>query len=473
MVQFNNLPTQRARDALHGTKQGSFWLANDPGEVFGDRLSEDTAADLLVIGAGFTGLWTAILAKQAEPNRDVVLVDGGVVAWAASGRNGGFVSASITHGFANAMARWPEEMPTLLRLGHENLDAIESFVREHHIECDFIRPGELSVAVAEHQIEELVSMTTAAQALGEHERFLDQAQTLARIDSPTYLAAALDEDGVALVDPVRLARGMARVARELGVRIYEHTPIRRLHKSGRNVVAASDQATIIAQKVILATNAFPPLLRRIKAYIVPVYDYVLVTEPLSDAQWSRIGWGGREGVADVGNRFHYYRTTQDGRILWGGYDAMYHFGGKFSSKYDHHAESYLRLAEHFLQTFPQLEGIRFTHQWGGAIDTCSRFTAYWGTAMQGLAAYVVGFTGLGVGASRFGAATVLDLVDGRDTERTRLEMVRSKPIPFPPEPLRQAGISITTASLAKADEGDGSRNLWLRTLDRVGMGFDS
>ena len=120
-----------------------------------------------------------------------------------------------------------------------------------------------------------------------------------------------------------------------------------------------------------------------------------------------------------------------------------------------------------------MTGIRFSHAWGGAIDTCSRFRAFWGTAHGGRVGYVAGYTGLGVGASRFGAATMLDLIDGRTTERTELEMVRTKPLPFPPEPIRSWGISLTTHALQKADADGGRRNLWLRTLDRLGLGFDS
>ncbi len=131
------------------------------------------------------------------------------------------------------------------------------------------------------------------------------------------------------------------------------------------------------------------------------------------------------------------------------------------------------LAQHFFATFPQLEGLRFTHRWGGAIDTCSRFSALWGRALGGRAAYVVGFTGLGVGASRFAAGVGLELLDGLDTERTRLEMVRKRPLPFPPEPARWAVIELTRRALARADERAGQRGRWLRTLDRLGLGFDS
>jgi glycine/D-amino acid oxidase-like deaminating enzyme len=198
-----------------------------------------------------------------------------------------------------------------------------------------------------------------------------------------------------------------------------------------------------------------------------------MTEPLSPEQSAAIGWGGRQGVGDASNQFHYYRQTADHRILWGGYDAVYYFGNDVDTKREHRAETYATLAGNFFRTFPQLEGLRFSHRWGGVIDTCSRFTAFWGTAHAGRVAYVLGYTGLGVGATRFGASVLLDLLQGRDTERTRLQMVRSKPLPFPPEPLRSAGIGLTRWSIARADANDGRRNLWLRTLDRVGLGFDS
>jgi glycine/D-amino acid oxidase-like deaminating enzyme len=228
-----------------------------------------------------------------------------------------------------------------------------------------------------------------------------------------------------------------------------------------------------ARRVALGTNAFPALVRRVRLHTVPVYDYVLTTEPLSPVQRKSIGWAGRQGLDDMTNQFHYYRLTRDGRILWGGYDAIYHFGRRIGASLDQRPETFDLLARQFFETFPQLEGVRFSHRWGGAIDTCTRFCAFFGTAHGGRAAYALGFTGLGVGATRFGAEVMLDLLDGADTERTRLGMVRRKPLPFPPEPLAWVGIEATRRSLAAADRNQGRRNLWLRTLDRAGLGFDS
>ena len=438
----------------------------------GPALTADTRCDLLVIGGGFSGLWTALLAKQRNPERDVVLVEAGRIADGASGRNGGFVSPSLTHGTANGADRWPGEMAELVRLGHENLAGIEETVRAFGIDCGFRRADEITVAVEDHQVLDLHRTAELARALGEPVEVLDAAATRALIDSESFLGA-IAEPGIALVDPARLAWGLLEACRSTGVRVFEGTPIAGLSRDGAMMSASTGIARVTATRVALATNAYPPLLRRVSRYVVPVYDYVLMTEPLTAEQWAAIGWSGREGLSDAGNQFHYYRPTDDGRILWGGYDAIYHRGNGFGPEYDVDHEAFAWLAQHFFQTFPVLEGLSFTHGWGGAIDTCSRFSPFWGTAHGGRTAYVAGYTGLGVGSSRFGAAVMLDLLDGLATERTSLEMVRRRPIPFPPEPVRSIGINWTTRALAKADREAGRRNLWLRTLDRLGLGFDS
>jgi glycine/D-amino acid oxidase-like deaminating enzyme len=266
-------------------------------------------------------------------------------------------------------------------------------------------------------------------------------------------------------------RGAALAA---GVRIHEHTPALGIEPAGRDAVdVRAPGATIRARRVLLATSAYPPLLARLRRFIVPVYDYVLVTEPLSAAQKAAIGWANRQGIGDGGNQFHYYRLTADDRILWGGYDAVYRRGGPVGPQQDQHDPTFAALSQHFFTTFPQLEGLRFTHRWGGAIDTCSRFSVFFGTAHGGRVAYATGYTGLGVAATRFGARVALDLLDGRETEATRLRYVRSKPVPFPPEPLRSAVIGLTQRGLAAADRREGRRGPWLRTLDRLGLGFDS
>ncbi|MGB3763737.1 MAG: FAD-dependent oxidoreductase, partial [Ornithinimicrobium sp.] len=346
------------------------------------------------------------------------------------------------------------------------------------------RTGELDIAVEPWQVQGLHELADLLSEHGPRPEVMGQDEIRSLVHSPTYLAAVHDPEGVAMVHPAKLAWGLRRACLDLGVRIYEHTEVISLDGGSRlptttrsrstaPLIVRSAYGAVRAPQVALATNSSTGLLRRLSNYVAPVYDYVLMTEPLSHDQLASIGWQGRQGLADAGNQFHYYRLTADNRILWGGWDVIYHFGGKVSAEYDHRAASYELLARHFFTTFPQLEGLRFTHRWGGAIDTCSRFTTFWGQAYGGRLSYALGYTGLGVGASRFGARVMLDLLSGEENERTRLKMVRTKPLPFPPEPARYGAIALTTWSIDRADRNGGRRNPWLRTLDALGLGFDS
>ncbi|MFD9719467.1 NAD(P)/FAD-dependent oxidoreductase [Streptomyces sp. NPDC059076] len=451
-----------------------YWLDDPDKPTALPALTGDDRCDLLVVGGGYSGLWTALLAKERDPATDVVLIEGREVGWAASGRNGGFCAASLTHGLSNGLARWPGEIDRLEELGARNLDGIEETVARYSIDCDFERTGSLDVATEPYQVAELAEMYEETQRLGiEGLTLLDQDAVRAEVNSPIFLGGLWDKRGTAMLHPAQLAWGLKRACRELGVRIYENTPGLDLATAGAGMAVRTPYGRVFASRVALGTNVFPSLVKRVRPYTVPVYDYALMTEPLSPAQLAEIGWGGRQGLGDVANQFHYFRITADHRILWGGYDAIYPFGGKVSAELDHRPETYLKLAEHFFRYFPQLEGLRFSHAWGGAIDTCSRFSAFFGTAHGGRVAYAAGYTGLGVGATRFGADVMLDLLAGERTERTELEMVRSKPLPFPPEPVAWAGIGITKWSLAQADANGGRRNVWLKTMDRLGLGFDS
>jgi glycine/D-amino acid oxidase-like deaminating enzyme len=469
---FTNQIRPQDLKALADVKYQPFWLDDSARPEPASALTENIKSDLTVIGAGFTGLWTALTAKQNDPARDVVILEAGETGIGASGRNGGFMASSLTHSFQNGKNRWEKELAKIIEMGHKNLDGIEDTIKQFKIDCDFIRSGELNVANEPYQVNEMREEVGESARYGEQVQFLDQDQICARVNSPTYLAAIFDPS-VAMVNPARLAWGLRRACLELGVRFYERTQVNSVEESRAGVVVKTQHGQVESKKVALATNAFPPLLKRLSFYVVPVYDYVLMTEPLSKAQRDSIGWKDREGIGDSGNQFHYYRTSEDGRILWGGYDAIYYRNNGVAPELENNHESFARLSRHFFQTFPQLEGLRFTHAWGGVIDTCSRYTAFWGKALRGKAAYALGYTGLGVGASRFGAQVMLDLLDDRKTERTELQMAKSKPFPFPPEPFRSPIINFTRWSLDQADQNSGRRNLWLKTLDTLGLGFDS
>jgi glycine/D-amino acid oxidase-like deaminating enzyme len=459
----------------------SWWLREalaEPGFA-GDPcppLTTDTTADVVILGGGYTGLWTAIIAKERDASRDVVLIDAHEIGSAASGRNGGFMESSLTHGVANGQERFPQELPLLEELGLQNLNEIEEAIKRYNIDCDYERPGVIDVATSSHSasyLDELHDDYTQLRSLGQQVEWLDGPAMQAQVNSATYTGGLWRKDRAALVDPARLVWGLKAAAMSLGVRIYEDTKATSLERDGVGVLITTPLGRVRAGKVALATNAFKPLLKRMGHYIAPVYDYCMVTEPLSKAQRADLGWTNRQGLSDIPNQFHYYRLTEDDRILWGGYDAIYYFGGKVTKELEQRPETWAKLAEHFFTTFPQLAGVQFSHAWGGVIDTSTRFCQFWNTAMKGKVAYCLGYTGLGVAAARFGAEVMLDLLDGRRSEAASLEFVRKKPLPFPPEPIRYAGIQATRWSLDRADRRGGHRNLWLRGLDRFGLGFDS
>ncbi|HEU4449565.1 MAG TPA: FAD-dependent oxidoreductase [Gaiellaceae bacterium] len=466
-------PTPSQRAAFADAEPRPYWLAALPAREPEPPLTAVTEADLCIVGGGFTGLWAALQAKADDPERDVVVLEADTVGFGASGRNGGFVVGSLTHGIENGLARFADELPALERLSRENFAGFRADLERLGVECDLELTGELVVALEPHEVEWLAE---AAELLGrfghEHELF-DREAVQAEIASATYLGGLWDRTDAGVLDPGKLAAGLAAAANAAGVRLHEHSRATGLRGSGSRVAVRTPGGAVLARRVLLATSAYPPLLRAIRRYVAPVYDYVLVTEPLAPAQREAVGWRRRQGVGDGANQFHYYRLTADDRILWGGYDAVYRYGGPVGAHLDDDEATFARLSQHFFTTFPQLEGIRFTHRWGGAIDTCSRFSVFFGTAHGGRVAYAVGYTGLGVAASRFGARVGLDLLDGRETEATRLRYVRSKPVPFPPEPLRSGVIQLTRNRLAAADRKRGRRGLWLRTLDRLGLGFDS
>lgn len=469
-------PPQMAREAARSLADAEpkiFWSDRTDAPPPALRLAGAESCDLVIVGGGFTGLWAAIQAKEQDPARDVVVLEAHTVGFGASGRNGGFVDSSLTHGLSNGVRHFGQQTSALHRVGLDNLDAMAATLHRYQIDADWDPRGILYVATQPYQLKDLHAEAELLRAHGETATMLDAAQTRGELDSPTFVGGCRRSTGKATVNPVLLAWGLRRAAEKLGTRIYEDSRVLRFRADRAAITALTRQGSVRAAKAIIGTSAYPPPLRAIRRYVAPVYDYILVTEPLTAAQLSSLGWHNRLPVADSGNQFHYYRLTPDNRILWGGYDAIYYYHGDVGPHRDQRPATFTKLAGHFLDTFPQLQGIQFTHQWGGAIDTCTRFCVTFGTAFNGRAAYAVGYTGLGVAATRFGAQVALDLVTGRRTMLTQLPIVRKKSIPFPPEPLRWTGIQATRYALARSDMRNGRRGAWLGLLDRIGVGFDS
>ena len=429
-----------------------------------ETLSGSVTADLLVVGAGYTGLWTALHAAQRNPNQKIVLVDAERVGWAASGRNGGFVDASLTHGAANGKARWPNEIDTLEVMGAENLDGMQADITQLGLDVDWQRTGMLSVATEPHQV------TWLQEAADDGEgRFLTTGRGARRgglADVPRGpVQPRLDGHRSS-----RQARVRARPRlRGCGCARSSSTP------TSRRWTARADRSRSRRAGAQSSPNrpCWPPTSSPAWSCATGCRPFRYMTMCWQPSHSPTNNSAASDGPTDRESAtpptsFTTTGSSADNRIVWGGYDAIYHFGRKVKPAYEDRPASYRLLAAHFFITFPQLDDVRFSHRWAGAIDTNTRFCAHWGLARGGRVAYVNGFTGLGVGAARFAADVCLDLLDGRPTKRTELEMVRKRPLPFPPEPLASIGIQATRWSLDRADHSAGRRNVLLRTLDALG-----
>jgi glycine/D-amino acid oxidase-like deaminating enzyme len=453
----------------------SYWLDASPAGPARPPARGRVQVDVAIVGAGCTGLWTAIALTDSDPSLRLAVLEQETVGFGASGRNGGFCQASLTHGLANGIRHFPDEVAILEREGLANLAGLVAFTREHGIDCDLEETGGLAVADQPHQVDEFRAWVDEAAGYGETVVFLDRDAVRAEVHSPIWQAGLLTgADRDILVDPVKLVRGLARVSDERGIAIHERTPVRSVERRAGGVrLRTANGATVDADHVVVATSAYSGWLRRLESQFVPVYDYVLVSDPLTPDQRASIGWTGRQGMSDANNQFHYFRLTADDRILWGGYDAIYHRGNGVGARFDRRPETFARLEAHFRRAFPQLADVGFPYRWGGAIDTTSRFTVTFGQALGGRLTYALGYTGLGVGASRWAASVVRDFILRPDSDLLRLRFVRSRPVPFPPEPLRSIAVNLVRRELARADRNEGRRGLLLRTLDGLGIGFDS
>jgi len=454
----------------------SYWL-REPGPTADPPPGEGQhlAADVVIIGGGFTGLWTAIALTDTDPTLRVMVLEAETVAFGASGRNGGFCEASLTHGLANGIRHFPDELARLEAEGVANLRELIEFTRTHGIDCDLEETGTLSLADQGYQVEEFRAWVDEAAGWGEHLEFLDRDAVQSEVHSPIWHAGLYRPPGRdVLVDPAKLCRGIARVVRSRGVDLHEHTRVTQLDRVAGGVVVRTDGgATVRADQVVVATSAYSGWLRRLSQLFVPVYDYLLVSDPLTPDERRSVGWARRQGLSDANNQFHYFRLTADDRILWGGYDAIHHFGSKVDPALDARPATFEKLEAQFFRAFPQLEGLRFPYRWGGPIDTTSRFTVTFGQTMGGRVTYALGYTGLGVGASRWAGGVVRDFLLRPDEDRLRLRIVDHPPVPFPSEPFRSAAVEIVRRELDRADREEGRRGLILRTLDALGIGFDS
>jgi len=442
-------------------------------------LSKDEKCELLIVGGGFTGMWGAMQAKERKPDVDIILIEQTFVGDGASGRNGGFLSTSITHGETNTEAQFPGEAEKIDALGKQNITELLETLQRWNIDARYEETGSTGLALSPEVAEEMHEEFLEARAAGEPVTWYDRNAIREQINSPLFHAGLKYQNGLGgVVDPARLCWGLKDVLlNRLSVRIFEGTRMIKVMPVGKTGMKAICEGGVIhSDKVLLATNAFTSSIARIRNSVIPVWDYQISTEPLTDEQLDKIHWGKpgiRNAFGDNTNMFHYFRMTRDNRITFGGGGAVrYYFNRGIHARLMDVPARYEQLATEFFDMFPQLDGeVKFTHRWGGIIATSTRFCVVPGVKHNGRLAWAVGYTGHGVSASRFGARIGIELLGFKPSDVIKMRLVTSKALPWPPEPIRWIAVRMTQLALVRADKNGGKRGLWLKFLDAVGLGF--
>jgi glycine/D-amino acid oxidase-like deaminating enzyme len=424
-------------NALTPGAQRSWWLREALGSEDAAAcppLAGDASADVVIVGGGFTGLWTAYFLTELDPRLGIVVLEQDICGGGPSGRNGGFASGwwDELHGLTELYG--VEGAVRLCREITASIDGIGKFCEGHGVDAWFKKAGYMFSATSTRQDRMCEEMVEAARQAGvpDEMRPLTPAEVRARCASPAFHSGSLMRDG-AQVQPARLARGLRRVLLERGVRIYEGTAVTRLD-AGPTAVTA--HGSVRARQAVLAVNAWatawPKLARRVAAWS----SYMVLTAPAPE-KLAAIGWTGGELVTDVRMSLRYFRTTPDGRIAFGGGSGR--ASARVDESFTRDAKAVAYTAEGFRLFFPSWAEVPLEDAWGGPIDVSPTHLPAFGTLEGGNVHYALGYTGNGVAPSHLAGRVLADLATGADSDRVRLPLVNARPHLFPPEPLRSIG----------------------------------
>lgn len=412
-------------------KTRSYWLEHRDYEP-AEHLEGHEHADVVIVGGGFTGLWSAICLKEADPAIDVVVLEQKVVGYGASGRNGGFAMTMVgrnIHQLAK-MVGDTQAKATYLAM-HQAIDEIEGFAAAQGIDADIWHSGNLTVSNGPEQDIRIRQDIEAAERMGLPFEPLGPGELKDRIQSATFRLGHFEPQAL-MLDPAALVRGLAAAARRLGVRIYERTPVDELETpQGQRVRASTPCGTVLADRAVVATNAYAHAFRELRRFIFTIYAYIVLTEPLTAEQWARVDWTSRCGLEDKRVMVHFSRPTADGRILWGGRDAPFMPGGP-NPRCDRDERLFGRLEETFRWTFPQLADVGIDRGWAGPVCGTVNCIASVNWLHGERVLYALGYAGHGVGPSRLVGKIVRDMLLSRGTELTNLPFVVRRPVPLPP-----------------------------------------
>jgi glycine/D-amino acid oxidase-like deaminating enzyme len=428
----------------------SYWLrealAADPGQPC-PPLRGDISADVVILGGGYTGLWTAWFLTEAAPGIDVVLLERDICGSGASGRNGGFVGGWWDDA-ADLVARYGDAGAlAACRAAAESVTAIGAWCRDHGVDAWYRRVPYLEVASSEAQEGAWRADVEACRRMGEPAgyREITAEEVRSACDSPILRAGAA-MDG-ATVQPARLARGLRRILLERGVRIFERTSALRTDEAG-GILVQTPNGEVRAGRAILALNAWSARWPALRRAVVVRGSYVLVTEPVPE-RIEALGWTGGECICDLRTGLHYFRTTPDGRVAFGGVGRAR--GSRIGPGYDHDPVSLGWVHEGFRRLFPSLAELRVEEGWGGAVDISGLGHPVFGTLEPGTVHYAVGYTGNGVAPAHLGGLVLAALATDADDPVTDLPMVNREPMRFPPQPFRAIGTAMVQAAILRRD----------------------
>jgi glycine/D-amino acid oxidase-like deaminating enzyme len=444
---------------------GRPWWIDDAGlGVVADPLAGEPSADVVVVGGGFTGLWTALALRDREPALDVAIVEADFCGSGPSGRNGGFL-----HGYWASLGTAIELFGVgraleLARAGDRIIPGVRAFLEQRGVDAWLHEGGLLEVSAAPEQDAAVARGASVAREAGEPEQAveLDAAEVAQRCASPVFRSGVLFRDG-ATVHPGHLVRALRDAALDARIRIYERSPVTRieagLSPAGPGTPASpriqTARGSIRADGVVVAANAWMTGWRPVANRVTNMGSWVVLTEPAPDAL-DGIGWTGHEAITDGRTFLHYFRTTEDGRVLMGAGAGPIGFAGKVDDRFFGDASTHRRAAAGLRRLLPALAAVKVERTWGGPIDVSADRLPFFGS--HGQVHFGVGYTGNGVGPSWLGGQILASLALGREDEWTALPLVGRRPRSLPPEPFRYVGgRAIRAATLACEDAAEAGR----------------
>ncbi len=429
----------------------SFWLDTLPEPIVArPPLGGDLEADVAIVGAGFTGLWTAYYLRRRDPRLRVAVLEAEVAGFGASGRNGGWCSALFAASWGRVARDHGLESATAMRRAmQESVDEIGLVADEEGIDAHFAKGGTVALARSPAQLARARAQLEEARALGigpEDLLLLDPAEARARVGASRVLGALYTPHCAAL-HPGRLVRGLAEVVERRGAAIYERTPVAAIEP--RKVVTAA--GTVRAEAVVRATEGYTARLPGTRRLLAPVYSLMIATAPLPEAAWEEIGLSGRATFNDERHLLVYGQRTADGRLAFGGRGAPYHFGSRIAPENEIAPGVHETLAATLAEMLPAAAGVEITHRWGGPLGVPRDwFSAVDFDRRSGLA-WAGGYVGDGVSTTNLAGRTLADLITGADSDLTRLAWVGRRPRRWEPEPLRFLGVNAAVVVMRSAD----------------------